>query len=100
MFTVDIHHVPATQWRSGCLVPLVAGACPAGQQSTLFLNPFGPQTPAGLPTYKLIRYLARSGRHAELKSATGIASRQFGQLPGGTDVRRLPPRSPRGRDGL
>lgn len=31
---------------SGCLVPLVAGLCPAGQSSGTFLNPFGPNNAA------------------------------------------------------
>ena len=62
--------------------PLRAGV--AGTGGAPFLNPFGPQTPAGLAYLQANQVLGQvQDGSAELKSLTGVASRQFGQLRGG-----------------
>lgn len=56
----------------------------AGLNGAPFLNPFGPQTPAGLAYLQANQVLGQvQDGTAELRSATGVISRQFGQLPGG-----------------
>ncbi len=63
-------------------LPLRAGI--AGTGGAPFLNPFGDQTPAGLAYLESIELNGRvQDGKGELRSASGVISRQFGQLPGG-----------------
>ena len=56
----------------------------AGTGGAPFLNPFGPQTPAGLAYLQAstVSGLLQEGE-GELRSVNGVLSRQFGMLPGG-----------------
>ena len=63
-------------------LPLRAGV--AGTGGAPFLNPFGSQTPAGLAYLESIELNGRvQNGKGELRNASGVISRQFGQLPGG-----------------
>ncbi len=55
-----------------------------GTAGAPFLNPFGDQTPAGLAYLQAntVPGVVQEGE-SELSSLSGVASRQFGQLPGG-----------------
>jgi iron complex outermembrane recepter protein len=80
---------PATQplrnGVSGCNVPLVLGACPAGQTSTLFLNPFGAQTAAGQAYLQQNQVLGKvQDGEGTIQSLSLTVSRPLFKLPGGS----------------
>jgi iron complex outermembrane recepter protein len=76
---------PLRNGVSGCNVPLVAGACPAGQTSTLFLNPFGPQTAAGQAYFQQNQVLGKvQDGEGTIQSLSATVSRPLFKLPGGS----------------
>jgi len=80
---------PLRRGVEGCAVALVANACPAGQQlffngSPVYLNPFGPQTPAGLAYMQANTVLGQvQDGEGTLQSLQATASRPLFSLPGG-----------------
>jgi iron complex outermembrane receptor protein len=80
---------PLRRGVEGCAVALVANACPAGQALTfngapVYLNPFGPQTAAGLAYMQANTVLGQVQEgEGTLQSAQVSASRALFSLPGG-----------------